>query len=123
LQAQEQLGNWGIEKLRLTTQDGVMNANGEWRNWKRNPNTKIRFDWQISNMGKALNRLNFGDIVKDGSAEVTGQLRWSGSPHEFDIPNLTGNIHLEAKKGRFYKLNLVLVAYSAFLACRICQED
>ncbi len=104
LQAQEQLGNWGIEKLRLTTPDGVMNANGEWRNWKRNPNTKIRFDWQISNMGKALNRLNFGDVVKDGSAEVTGQLRWSGSPHEFDIPNLTGNIHLEAKKGQILQV-------------------
>ena len=104
LQAKEQLGNWGIDKLRLTTPDGVMNANGEWRNWKRSPNTKLRFDWQISNMGKALNRLNFGDVVKDGSAEITGQLKWPGSPHEFDIPNLSGSIHLEAKKGQILQV-------------------
>lgn len=104
LQAQEQLGNWGIDKLKLTTADGVINANGEWRNWKRNPNTKLRFNWQMNDVGKALSRLNYGDIIKGGSAEIIGQLRWSGSPHEFDISNLSGSLHLDAKKGQILQV-------------------
>ena len=104
LQAQEQAGNWSIDKLKLINPDGVINANGEWRNWKRNPNTKLRFDWQINDIGKALNRLNYGDIVKGGTAEVTGQLRWPGSPHEFDIANLSGSLHLDAKKGQILQV-------------------
>ncbi len=103
LQAKEQLGNWGIDKLRLINPDGVLSANGEWNNWKRKPNTLVRFNWDISDMGKALKRFNYGELAKGGTAEISGQLRWAGSPHEFDIPNLAGNIHLDAKKGQILK--------------------
>ena len=103
LQAKEQLGNWGIDKLRLINPDGVLSANGEWNNWKRKPNTLVRFNWDISDMGKALKRLNYGELVKGGTAEISGQLRWAGSPHEFDIPNLAGTLHLDAKKGQILK--------------------
>ena len=104
LQAKEQLGNWGIDKLRMTSADGVINANGEWNNWKNRPNTKLRFNWEINDMGKALKRLDIGDVIKGGSAEITGQLKWAGSPHEFDIPNLSGNLHLDAKKGQILQV-------------------
>ena len=104
LQAKEQLGNWGIDKLRLTSADGVINSNGEWNNWKNRPNTRLRFNWEINDMGKALKRLDIGDVIKGGSAEITGQLKWSGSPHEFDIPNLSGSLHLDAKKGQILQV-------------------
>ncbi|MFZ9641901.1 MAG: YhdP family protein [Candidatus Methylopumilus sp.] len=104
LQAKEQFGNWGIDKLRLSSADGVINANGEWNNWKNHPNTKLRFNWEINDMGKALKRLDFGDVIKGGSAEITGQLKWAGSPHEFNVPNLSGSVHLEAKKGQILQV-------------------
>lgn len=104
LQAKEQFGNWGIDKLRLISADGVINANGEWNNWKNHPNTKLRFNWEINDMGKALKRLDIGDVIKGGSAEITGVLKWDGSPHEFDIPNLSGNLHLDAKKGQILQV-------------------
>ena len=104
LQAKEQFGNWGIDKLRLSSADGVINANGEWNNWKNHPNTKLRFNWEITDMGKTLNRLDFGDVMKGGSAEISGQLKWAGSPHEFDIPNLSGSLHLDAKKGQIVQV-------------------
>lgn len=104
LQAKEQLGNWGIDKLRLTSADGVINAYGEWNNWKNRPNTKLRFNWEINDMGKALKRLDIGDVIKGGSAEITCQLKWAGSPHEFDIPNLSGSLHVDAKKGQILQV-------------------
>lgn len=104
LQAKEQSGNWGIDRLRLINPDSTLSANGEWNNWKRKPNTLVRFNWEINDMGKALKRLNYGDMVKGGAAEIDGQLKWAGSPHEFDIPNLAGNLHLDAKKGQILKV-------------------
>jgi uncharacterized protein YhdP len=93
-----------IEKLRITNPDSVLNANGEWNNWKRRPNTLLRFNWEIDDMGKSLKRLNYPDIIKAGSANITGQLRWAGSPHEFDIPNLSGSLKLDAKKGQILQV-------------------
>ncbi len=104
LQAKEQFGNWGIDKLRLSSSDGVINANGEWNNWKYRPNTKLRFSWEVYDMGKMLKRLDFGDVIKGGSAEITGQLKWAGSPHEFDVPNLSGSLRLDAKKGQIIQV-------------------
>ncbi len=103
LQAKEQFGNWGIEKLRLINPDGTLSANGEWNNWKRRPNTLVRFNWEVSDIGKALKRFNYGDLVKGGTGEISGQLKWAGSPHEFDFPNLSGNLHIDAKKGQILK--------------------
>ncbi|NCA26487.1 MAG: TIGR02099 family protein, partial [Methylophilaceae bacterium] len=104
LQAKEQYGNWGIDKLRIINPDSVLSANGEWNNWKKKPNTMIRFNWEINDVGKALKRLNYGDTIKGGSAEISGQLKWAGSPHEFDIPNLAGTLKLDAKKGQILKI-------------------
>ncbi|NBO10090.1 MAG: TIGR02099 family protein, partial [Methylophilaceae bacterium] len=104
LQAKEQFGNWGIDKLRIINPDSVLSANGEWNNWKKKPNTMIRFNWEINDVGKALKRLNYGDTIKGGSAEISGQLKWAGSPHEFDIPNLAGTLKLDAKKGQILKI-------------------
>lgn len=104
LQAKEQFGTWGIDKLRLSSPDGVINASGEWKNWKNHPNTKLRFNWEINDMGKMLKRMNFGDVIKGGSAEIAGQVKWAGSPHEFDIPNLSGNLHIDAKKGQILQV-------------------
>ena len=104
LQAQEQSGSWTIEKLRITAPESTLTANGEWNNWKRRPNTSLRFNWEIEDMGKSLKRLNYPDVIKGGSANIVGQLKWAGSPHEFDIPNLSGSLKLEAKKGQILQV-------------------
>lgn len=64
----------------------------------------MNFNWQISDIGKTFKRLNLGDTIKGGTAQLNGQLRWAGSPHEFDIPNLAGNVQVEANKGQILKI-------------------
>ena len=104
LKAQEQSGSWTIEKLRISAPESTLTANGEWNNWKRRPNTSLRFIWEIEDMGKSLKRLNYPDVIKGGSANIVGQLKWAGSPHEFDIPNLSGSLKLDAKKGQILQV-------------------
>jgi uncharacterized protein (TIGR02099 family) len=100
LQAKEQKGNWSINELRISNADATLVASGEWNNWKVRPNTLLRFNWKINNLGQVLKRLNNPNVIKNGSAEINGQLRWPGSPHEFEVAKLNGSLKLDVQKGQ-----------------------
>ncbi len=104
LQAKEQNDNWSIQKLKLISPDNTLTATGEWFNWKRNPNTLMTFQWEINDLGKTVARLGSPDTIKGGDGQITGQLKWSGSPHEFDLAKLSGNFQMETKDGQFLKV-------------------
>ncbi|HSH73120.1 MAG TPA: YhdP family protein [Methylophilaceae bacterium] len=104
LQASEQNDDWSIEKLRIINPDSTLTAEGDWHNWKRNPNTRMTISWDINDLGKTLDRFGFPNTIKGGDADLTGQLKWPGSPHEFDIPGLSGNLQLDARHGQILKI-------------------
>lgn len=104
LMAHEHDGDWSIEKLRLINADSVLSADGEWQNWKRRPNTRINLNWDISDLGKTLERYGYPGAVKSGSATVTGQLKWMGSPHEFELVGLGGNLLVDAQHGQILQI-------------------
>lgn len=104
LQASEQNEDWSIEKLRIVNPDSVLNAEGEWHNWKHKPNTRINLTWTISDVGNTLERYGYPGVIKGGQADLSGQLKWPGSPHEFDIPGLGGNLQLDARQGQILQI-------------------
>lgn len=104
LSASVQGNDWRIEKLQISNPDSLLSAEGEWRNWKHNPNTRVNLKWDIKDIGKTLDRFGYPGMVKGGDANLTGQLKWAGSPHEFNIAGLGGNLQLEARHGQFLKI-------------------
>ncbi|WP_221765338.1 YhdP family protein [Methyloradius palustris] len=104
LLASEQNDDWSIEKLRMVTPESTINAEGEWHNWKRSPNTRINITWDITDLGKTLERFGYPNTIKGGDATLTGQLKWPGSPHEFDTLGLSGNLQLDADHGQILKI-------------------
>ncbi len=98
--------DWLIQKLKISNPEGILQAEGTWHNWTHNPNTYLKFTLNTTNIGKTMKRFGQSDMVKDGEAAITGQLRWPGSPHEFDTNGLSGNFKLEAKKGQVLKAQL-----------------
>ncbi|MGX8883084.1 YhdP family protein [Methylovorus sp. SPW-M1] len=104
LQASEQNDDWSIEKLKIINPDSTLTAEGEWHNWKRNPNTRITLNWDIKDLGKTLERFGYPGTVKGGEADLTGQLKWPGSPHEFNSAGLSGNLQLDARHGQILKI-------------------
>jgi uncharacterized protein (TIGR02099 family) len=104
LLASEQNDDWSIEKLHMVTPEGTINAEGEWHNWKQNPNTRINITWNISDLGKTLERFGYPNTLKGGDATLTGQLKWPGSPHEFDTLGLSGNLQIDANHGQVLKI-------------------
>lgn len=95
---------WDIQKLSIINLDSTLTAEGSWHNWTRSPNTNLKFTLAINNIGNTLKRFGQPDAVKGGEAEFTGQLRWAGSPHEFDTNSLNGNFVFNAEKGQFLKV-------------------
>lgn len=104
LLASEQNDDWSIEKLRIITPESEIHADGEWHNWKRAPNTRLNINWKINNLGQTLDRFGYPNTIKGGNATFTGQLKWPGSPHEFETTLLSGNLQLDARKGQILKI-------------------
>jgi uncharacterized protein YhdP len=96
--------DWVIQKLSLTNPDSTLLVQGNWHNWTRNPNTSLVVSLTSNNIGKTLERFGEPDAVKGGSADISGNLNWAGSPHEFDITRLDGNLTLETTKGQVLKV-------------------
>lgn len=104
LLANEHNNDWSIEKLRISTPESELNADGEWHNWKRAPNTRLNINWKINNVGKTLERFGYPNAIKDGTATLTGQLKWPGSPHDFETTKLSGDLQLDVRKGQILKI-------------------
>ena len=104
LNAFENGEDWVIQKLTLTNPDSMLAVQGNWHNWSRNPNTSLIVSLNSNNIGKTLGRFGEPDTVKGGNAQMSGQINWGGSPHEFDISRLDGNLTFEATKGQVLKV-------------------
>lgn len=104
LLANQQGIDWNIEKLNISNPESTLNLDGVWHNWKRRPHTSLNIDWKIDDLGKTMDRFGYPETIKGGTANLTGKLHWPGSPHEFTLPGLGGNLQLEAKRGQFLKI-------------------
>ena len=104
LNAYESDNVWVIQHLNITNSDSELQADGSWHNLNRNPNTNLKFALKVNSIGKTLKRFGQPDTVKGGDANITGQLNWAGSPHDFDTSILSGHVELDAHKGQFLKV-------------------
>lgn len=102
--AYPQKENWNIQKLKLSTPDSQISAEGQWNNWVRSPNTFLSITWDIKNLGKTLKNMGYPDTIKGGDGTLTGQLHWPGSPHEFNPTGMNGNFQLTVNKGQILKV-------------------
>ena len=104
LLASQQGNDWSIEKLVIRNQEDTLTADGEWHNWKSKPNTRLNLTWEINDIGKTLDRFGYPDSIKAGTANLKAQLEWPGSPHEFNVAELSGKLQLDAGQGQFLKI-------------------
>lgn len=104
LVAYPQNDNWNIQKLKLYSPEGTLNAEGQWNNWMRTPNTYLNVTWEMNDLGKTLKRFGYPDSMKNGEGELTGKLHWPGSPHQFETAHLNGELQFEVRKGQILQV-------------------
>lgn len=96
--------DWVLQKLKFSTAEGSISAEGQWNNWTTNPKTNLNIIWDIKDLGDTLKRFGYADTIKAGVGELTGQLSWPGSPRDFDTTRLNGNLQFEVRKGQILKV-------------------
>jgi uncharacterized protein YhdP len=67
--------------------------------------TELNLTVQAHDIGKLLLRLGYPEGIKGGSGHIAGPITWAGPPYRPDFATLTGQLKLEAAKGRFAKLD------------------
>ncbi len=105
LMAQPNQGDWRIESLKLSSDDGRLEAEGWWRGGGRSPATQLNTDLDVRDAGKYLARFGMPDAVRGAATHIRGHLAWAGNPTEFDYPTLTGELNLQTGPGQFTKLD------------------
>ena len=105
LLARKQGADWRIERLRIVNPDATFNAEGMWQSWLEQPQTQLSLDLDVKDIGKLLARVGHPDRIKAGTAKLTGNLNWRGSPQDFNVASLSGDMKLEAHRGQFLKVD------------------
>jgi uncharacterized protein (TIGR02099 family) len=103
LLARNQRGVWLLEKLRLRNPDGELFGQGRWVRGVRQ-RTELEFELNTNDIGKLLTRLGYEDAVRQGTARLSGDLRWNGPLTALHYPSLAGDLLVQAEKGQFNKL-------------------
>ncbi|MGE0312460.1 MAG: YhdP family protein [Lautropia sp.] len=92
-------GTWSLDTLRLGSPAAQFEATGRWRE-----QTELDFRLRMGDVGALLAQLDFEGVVRDGKGELSGQLRWRGSPLGLDPASLSGRIELAVREGQFLKV-------------------
>ncbi|MGH8677799.1 MAG: YhdP family protein [Burkholderiales bacterium] len=95
--------SWRLERLAVINPDGRLELSGSWAVTDL-PRTELRVKIDASNIGRLFTRFGYPEGIKGGRGTLSGPVSWVGSPYHPDLPTLSGQLKLEAKDGRFAKL-------------------
>lgn len=96
-------GSWNT-RIDVRNEDGTLEATGRWRGKSTRPDTRVEFKLGARSIEKLLARIGYPDSVRRGSANLAGNLSWTGSPFTIHYPSLNGSLALDAAGGQFVKL-------------------
>ncbi|OFZ98578.1 MAG: TIGR02099 family protein [Betaproteobacteria bacterium RBG_19FT_COMBO_58_11] len=105
LLARKQGADWRIERMRMVNPEATFNADGVWQSWLAQPLTKLNLELETKDVGKLLARVGHPDRIKAGTAKLSGSLSWRGSPQDFNLASLSGDMKLDAHRGQFLKVD------------------
>jgi uncharacterized protein (TIGR02099 family) len=93
-----------VDQFLLTPPEGRLEGSGLVSNHPRRP-TRLHINLSTQNLGKLLARFGHEDAIKGGEAELSGSLGWMGSPEDFNLHTLEGDLTLNARQGQFLKVD------------------
>jgi uncharacterized protein (TIGR02099 family) len=98
---------WQINALEVSSPDATLKATGSWAAVaSSNPvrsETKLSVSMTVQSAEGLLARLGYGGLLRATPGEIKGELRWRGSPTDFRVQTMAGQIGLDLKSGQFLK--------------------
>lgn len=98
-------GGVEIKQATITGDFLAVDASGKWRAGPRGPVCEFSVDASTENLGKALEQSGFTGTVEKGKAALQIQATWPGSPADFALKHLDGNVRLQVTDGQLLALD------------------
>lgn len=91
-------------KVEIKNEAARLNGTGRWRADSATQETALDFKLEVDSIEKLLDTMDMPDAVRRGAGNLAGEIRWAGSPFDFDLKSLSGQLKTEIDKGQFKKL-------------------
>ena len=96
-----------LDKINFEKPDLIINASGK---WVRNLSGIDTSDFNINLHANEFNNMleTFGydaDVIKNGETNIVIDADWNGSPMEFSLDKLNGNLSMQISKGKLLDVN------------------
>ena len=103
VQANNDGNGWNLNRVAVSNPYGSLTGKGSWIQSDGTSRTQLNFKVDSNNVGELLARFGYPGTVRDGTADLDGNLAWNGAPTELDYASMNGEMNLKAAKGQFLK--------------------
>ena len=105
LKVSKQKNGLRFDEVLLSTKNMNLFSHGDWDYVRGKHRTNMDITLKSDNVGDMLNDLSYSSIIEKGTANITSKIHWLGSPTQFSIKKLIGNIKLNVEKGNIKNID------------------
>ncbi|MCW8901082.1 MAG: DUF3971 domain-containing protein [Gammaproteobacteria bacterium] len=93
--------NYGLhlDELIVSAKNMKLFSHGDWKYIRGLHKTNMNITLSSKNFGGMLTDLGYAVVIDQGTAQATGDIDWQGTPLQFSLAKLNGNLQLKVEKG------------------------
>ena len=95
-------GAWRLDSLSIRQPEAQFSGSGLWQPGAQH--SVLDFTLNATNIGRLAATLGYDRLVQGKQLSLAGKLEWNGPPTRIDFSTLAGQIELNAKDGRFERI-------------------
>ncbi|MDR0565330.1 MAG: TIGR02099 family protein [Azoarcus sp.] len=93
---------WRLDKFTIQHPHATFSGSGLWRPTEQS--STLDFILEATDIGQVAATMGYDKIVQGEDAKLSGKLEWHGALTQIDFPTLSGSIKVNARKGRFERI-------------------
>ena len=91
-----------VDNINFNKSDMTINGTGIWNIINNKQHSKFNFTLNAASMKTMLETFNYDvTAIEDGKTSLALDAQWQGTPMDFSLNNINGNLHMDIEKGRF----------------------
>jgi len=94
-----------IDSVKLTSPNFQINGQGDWVMEQERPMSRFTAKARADDMGKMLTAFGYDAPVSEGKSQFDLAASWPGSPADFTLEQLNGDLDLRVTKGRLLEVD------------------
>ncbi|MBV8680666.1 MAG: TIGR02099 family protein [Aquitalea sp.] len=105
LRARREGRDWLLNPLRLQAAEGSLQGSARVRRGEGGKEVQAHYRLESSDVGKLLARIGLQDTFRKGEGSLSGTMSWPGGLFDVSASQLSGDMVLALKNGRFAKVD------------------